>query len=147
MIIFTFRDVFNGIFGNLKWYDIKSFFTDWNGILGELCNILLFTLIFLTRARKLIEHLTSALTVRASIYIFEMIKHIQTWILIITVFIIKQYCILFKYYDIPVKHHHIEFIKTKHTVAEYTWFHIPRAGHLSLIEIYAHKDKMKDNSV
>ena len=45
--------------------------------LGELCNILLFTLIFLTRARKLIEHLTSALTVRASIDIFEMIKQIE----------------------------------------------------------------------
>ena len=45
------------------------------------------------------------------------------------------------------KHHYIEFIKDNHTVAEYTWFHIPRAGHLSLIEIYAHKDKMKDNSV
>lgn len=47
----------------------------------------------------------------------------------------------------PLEHHYIEFIKDKHTVAEYTWFHIPRAGHLSLIEIYAHKDKMKDNSV
>ena len=46
----------------------------------------------------------------------------------------------------PLEHHYLEFIKDK-PLQNIHRFHIPRAGHLSLIEIYAHKDKMKDNSV